>query len=56
MLQKDTGFDRCISGSTAADDLEPLEDLQDFEARTWMRMDTWMDMGLGNRSESEYFD
>ncbi len=40
MLQKcDTGFDRCISGSTAADDLEPLEDLEDFEAGTWMDMD-----------------
>ena len=36
ILQKDNGFDRCISGSTAAgddlSDLEPLEDLQDFEA------------------------
>mmetsp|Transcript_131044 Transcript_131044/g.184744 ORF Transcript_131044/g.184744 Transcript_131044/m.184744 type:complete len:144 (-) Transcript_131044:279-710(-) len=35
ILQKDNGFDRCISGSTAAgddlSDLEPLEDLQDFE-------------------------
>lgn len=39
ILQKDNGFDRCISGSTAAgddlSDLEPLEDLHDFEAATW---------------------